>query len=99
PVNRLPTELLVHIFGFLGGGAFVVPASHVCRRWRDIALDTPSLWTVIRENDDMFAAQCFMERSKNAKLDVSVLLDMREPDDFVIFQSLVMPHAIRIRRL
>lgn len=47
----------------------------------------------------MFAAQCFMERSKNAKLDVSVLLDMREPDDFVIFQSLVMPHAIRIRRL
>src|SRR5882757_2973135 len=96
PVNRLPPELLVHIFSFLGGGAFVVPASHVCRRWRDVALDTPSLWTVIREEDDIFAAQSFMERSRHAKLDVSVLIDMREHDDFLIFRSLVIPHAVRI---
>jgi hypothetical protein len=40
-----------------------------------------------------------MERSKHAKLDVSVLLDMREQSDFVFFQSLVIPHAIRIRHL
>jgi hypothetical protein len=99
PINRLPPELLVHIFSFLGGGAFVVPASHVCRRWRDVALDTPSLWTVIREEDDIFAAQSFMERSRHGKLDVSVLIDMREHDDFLIFRSLVIPHAVRIRRL
>ncbi len=99
PINRLPPELLVHIFSYLGGGAFVVPASQVCRRWRDIALDTPSLWAVIREQDNMFAAQCFMERSRRAKLDVSIIIDMLQPDDFVVFQSLVMPHATRIRRL
>lgn len=99
PVNRLPPELLVHIFSFLGGGSFAVPASQVCRRWRDVALDTPSLWTVIREEDDVFAAQCFMERSRHAKLDVSFIIDMRAPDDFLILRSLVIPHATRIRRL
>jgi len=62
-------------------------------------LDTPSLWTVIREDDDIFAAQCFMERSRYAKLDLSVLIDMREHDDFLIFRSLAIPHAMHIRRL
>lgn len=99
PANRLPPELLVHIFSFLGGGAFVVPASQVCRRWRDVALDTPSLWTIIREEDDVFAAQSFMERSRQAKLDVSFYIDMRAPDDFLILRSLVIPHASRIQRL
>ena len=99
PVNRLPTELLIHIFSFLGGGAFVVPASQVCRRWRDVALDTPSLWTVIREEDDLFLARCFMKRSRHAKLDVSFVIDMRTPGDFGILRGLVIPHALRIRRL
>jgi hypothetical protein len=99
PINRLPPELLVHIFSFLGGGAFVVPASQVCQRWRDIALDTPSLWTVIREEDDVFTAECFMDRSRHAKLDVSFVIDMREHDDFVMLRNLVIPHASRIRRL
>ena len=47
----------------------------------------------------MFAAQCFMERSRHAKLDFSIIIDMREPDDFAIFRFLVIPHATRIRRL
>jgi len=99
PINRLPPELLVHIFSYLGGGTLVVPASQVCQRWRDVALDTPSLWTVIREEDDVFAAQCFMERSRHAKLDVSFIIGIRAPVDFEILRSLVMPHATRIRRL
>jgi len=99
PINRLPPELLAHIFSFLGGGSFVVPASQVCRRWRDVALDIPTLWTVIREEDDIYSARCFMERSRHAKLDVSFIIDMSEPDDFVILRSLVTPHAMRIRRL
>ncbi|KAF8504902.1 hypothetical protein F5888DRAFT_802940 [Russula emetica] len=99
PINRLPPELLVHIFSFLGGGTFVVPASQVCRRWRDVALDTFSLWTVIREEDSVSAAERFMERSRHAKLDVSFIIDMHAPDDFVILRNLVIPHATRIRRL
>ncbi|KAI9507125.1 hypothetical protein F5148DRAFT_1285609 [Russula earlei] len=96
PVNRLPLEILTHIFGFLGGGVRVVPASHVCRKWRNVALSTPSLWTVIREDDEVFAAQSFLERSLNMPLDVSFRLDMRMPAKF---RSFVAPHASRIARL
>ena len=89
----------MHIFSFLGGGTFVVPASQVCHRWREVALNMPSLWTVIREEDDVFAAQRFMERSRHARLDVSFIINTRAPDDFVILRSLVIPHATRIQRL
>lgn len=99
PINRLPSELLIHIFSFLGGGTPVVPASQVCRRWRDVALDTPSLWSIIREEDHVRAAECFMERSRHAELDFSFIIDMRTPGDFVILRNLVIPHATRIRRL
>ncbi|KAI0291264.1 hypothetical protein BC826DRAFT_485188 [Russula brevipes] len=98
PINRLPPELLAHIFGFLGAGCFVVPASHVCQRWRNIALSIPALWTVIREDDDVFAAKCFMERSKNMMLDVSFVIDMRGKG-FREFQFVVAPYASRIKRL
>ncbi|KAJ7608988.1 hypothetical protein FB45DRAFT_670999, partial [Roridomyces roridus] len=55
PLRRMPPELLRHIFGF----ALPILASevdgrvtshspwtstHVCSRWRDIAISTPSLW-------------------------------------------------------
>ena len=98
PVNLLPVELLIQIFGFLGGGSFVVPVSHVCRRWRNIALCTPSLWTVIREEDDVFAATTFMERSNDLMLDVSFQVSMRN-EGFKIFQDTVEPYASRFRRL
>ncbi|KAI0301763.1 hypothetical protein B0F90DRAFT_1717600 [Multifurca ochricompacta] len=98
PINRLPTELLAHIFDFLGSGAHVVPASHVCQRWRSIILSTPSLWSIIREDDDIQAAQCFMQRSKSMPLDVSTPVYMRQ-DGLKAFHSIVAPHASRIRRL
>ena len=99
PINRLPPELLVYIFAFLGGGSLVVPASHVCQKWREIALGAPSLWTVIREEDDECAALCFMHRSRSLPLDISYPIFMPEPDGFAAFRELVAPHAARIRRL
>ncbi|KAF8256728.1 hypothetical protein EI94DRAFT_1836641 [Lactarius quietus] len=98
PVNRLPTELLSHIFSFLGGGAYVVPASHVCQQWRDIALGTPSLWTTIREDDPFFAAQCFMERSRLMKLDVSWVVYMYQ-EGVHLLEAAFAHHATRIWRL
>ncbi|KAH9976368.1 hypothetical protein BGW80DRAFT_1293311 [Lactifluus volemus] len=98
PVNLLPVELLIHIFGFLGGGSFVVPVSHVCRRWRNVALCTPSLWTVIRESDDFLAATTFMERSNNLVLDVSLQVIISD-GEFKKFHDIVTPHASRFRRL
>src|SRR6267142_579556 len=85
PINRLPPELLVHVFGYLGGGACLVPASHVCQKWRHVTLSTPTLWTVIREDDDAIAALCFLERSRNMPLDFAFSIYMRHggaPEDY-----------------
>ncbi|TEB39325.1 hypothetical protein FA13DRAFT_1770255 [Coprinellus micaceus] len=63
-VNRLPTEILRHIFSFCltvprlaGDGYYVyeeerpsteVVLSHVCHHWRDIAVNDPLLWRSFR---------------------------------------------------
>ena len=98
PINRLPPELLAHIFSFLGGGSYVVPASHVCQRWRDVTLGTPSLWTTIREDDNFCAALCYLERSQNMKLDVSFPVYMQQ-EGLKVLQAVVAHHASRIRYL
>ncbi|KAI9443283.1 hypothetical protein H4582DRAFT_1923664 [Lactarius indigo] len=41
PVSGMPVELLLTIF-ILSGNPVVI--SHVCRRWREIALSQPTLW-------------------------------------------------------
>ncbi|TFK60886.1 hypothetical protein BDN72DRAFT_751234, partial [Pluteus cervinus] len=58
PVSQIPTELLSKIFVHsqdCGDISIVgeidlttrLPISWVCRHWREIALATPALWTVI----------------------------------------------------
>ncbi|KAI9464935.1 hypothetical protein BJY52DRAFT_743963 [Lactarius psammicola] len=41
PVSGMPVELLLMIFG-LSSNPVVI--SHVCRRWREVALSQPTLW-------------------------------------------------------
>lgn len=51
-----PTEVLLQIFHYavgneplhLGGTAVAFPISQVCRDWRQIALDSPTLWDDVR---------------------------------------------------
>ncbi|KAL0957336.1 hypothetical protein HGRIS_001144 [Hohenbuehelia grisea] len=53
PVSSIPDELLIHIFD-IGQTAswqdedepprFEVLVSHINRRWRNVALTTPTLW-------------------------------------------------------
>ncbi|KAG7087225.1 hypothetical protein E1B28_013207 [Marasmius oreades] len=55
PIHRVPEEILAHIFSFCcdenildsGCPPFVLTASTVCGRWRDVVLETPSLWSSI----------------------------------------------------
>ena len=55
PVRFLPPELLGEIFRYClpqdydesGAHKAVMLPSHVCKRWRDVALSTPALWTNI----------------------------------------------------
>ena len=78
PVARLPEDVLIHIFCAVRGHndyekyrSYPIPdtfpqswlwLTHVCRRWREIALRYSLLWTqVIRGRRDIFEA--FLERS------------------------------------
>ncbi|KAJ6585605.1 hypothetical protein B0H19DRAFT_1321328 [Mycena capillaripes] len=54
--HNSPTEVLLQIFHYavgneplqLGGTAVAFPISQVCRDWRQIALDSPTLWEDVR---------------------------------------------------
>ncbi|KAI5988476.1 hypothetical protein F5J12DRAFT_690771, partial [Pisolithus orientalis] len=59
PISRLPSDVLDIIFderrrvllrwtGFRSPLPIEVQLSHVCRRWRQVALNTPSLWNTLR---------------------------------------------------
>lgn len=88
PFHWLPPELLIHIF-VLSTYSALDPAhsridsvpfsiSHVCRRWREIALATPVLWRrVVLTHRDISsrhpvspATQTFLERSKGKPTEV-----------------------------
>jgi hypothetical protein len=79
-INRLPIEVLAHIFKFASVTEDAHPArriitlSLVCYHWRQTALGFPALWTTIhlREgaiHDFQLATLC-LERSKDASLSI-----------------------------
>ncbi|KAI0769810.1 hypothetical protein C8Q74DRAFT_1202496, partial [Fomes fomentarius] len=123
PIYELPVELLTRIFQ-LGVDSdplpddrdptqltFEVSVSHVCRRWRDIALHTPHLWTTIH-----FRTRAHMNRgkiylSRNARLPIDIYVDTCSEDtyavrkdllfraDFLPVFDIVLPHIPRWREL
>ena len=74
-VHQIPRDILSRIFFLVGTGAEVVPLTHACRRWRNIALRTPELWTSLRDRDLTDMLPVFIERSQRAPLDVSVSIN------------------------
>ncbi|KAJ3540378.1 hypothetical protein NMY22_g4320 [Coprinellus aureogranulatus] len=105
PVNRLPPEILLTIFEILktyakeeqGNGEPPLSwfrVTFVCRRWRTIALDSPSLWTTI-DCMNPAVADVMLARSKNALLDVSCTNWMSPRDEEALRN--VLSQAERIR--
>ncbi|KAG2339343.1 hypothetical protein BDR05DRAFT_968075 [Suillus weaverae] len=84
-INCLPAELLLSIFQLTGtyGGPYILPgiviASHVCKRWRYLILQTQSLWTVIsisnREKDYAHHARVWLTRSGILPVDITIHWD------------------------
>lgn len=81
-INKLPIEILAHIFKLASTEADAHPAqciialSLVCYHWRQTALGFPALWTTIhlREgaiHDFQLATLC-LERSKEASLSIMI---------------------------
>ncbi|KXN88239.1 hypothetical protein AN958_07698 [Leucoagaricus sp. SymC.cos] len=53
---------------------FQVLVSHVCKRWRSVALDTPALWTHLHldKTAPLDKHKAYVERAKNAPLDIII---------------------------
>jgi F-box-like len=113
PFHRLPPEVLIAIFlqvelSSYDYGPFGIPPpvilSHVCRLWRDIALDSATLWTDIRIYDDHAYYQShryyemYFERSKSSPIDVSYY-HFRTSLHATDAISHILLHITRIRRL
>ncbi|OBZ79540.1 hypothetical protein A0H81_00053 [Grifola frondosa] len=84
PINRLPAELLVEIFKRVvefrdihdlkeleSWTFFLRPIllSHICRRWREVALSTSGLWACIPFTNKS-TVSFFLEHSNNSPLDI-----------------------------
>jgi hypothetical protein len=80
-VNRLPAELLAHIFresSFVSSSPKpketmreMVAFSHVCSHWRRIALSRPDLWSTVSSDQPQLATE-FIQRSGGIPLDISI---------------------------
>ncbi|KAL0063412.1 hypothetical protein AAF712_009721 [Marasmius tenuissimus] len=77
-ITALPVEILTIIFTYcafrpcwpLGAAGKWFHFSHVCRRWRDVALDAPGVWACPDFECPVWALQ-MLERSKAASLDLT----------------------------
>jgi hypothetical protein len=91
---------------------FEVLVSHVCQRWRTVALVTPSLWTKISvsllESVCLERPKTLLERSKSLPIDIEIDCCSQPPDDCyeeVSFRnldaliSLLVPHISRWRSI
>ncbi|KDR85147.1 hypothetical protein GALMADRAFT_260847 [Galerina marginata CBS 339.88] len=75
PVSRLPPEMLCRIFYFASqdlerGPLHWIKVSHVCHEWRDVAVNSPSLWTNLPLSNARWTEE-MLSRSRMADLTVT----------------------------
>ncbi|KAI3621800.1 hypothetical protein WG66_015977 [Moniliophthora roreri] len=75
PISRLPNELLARILAFCVSTlssyrSQCLGVTHVCRHWRSVALNSPSVWTAPKF-DKPTLARHMLERARSAPLSIS----------------------------
>ncbi|KAF5330516.1 hypothetical protein D9619_005218 [Psilocybe cf. subviscida] len=75
PISKLPDEVLLEIFALTQKlypqDKWYQEVTHVCRSWRDIAIDAPTLWTNPPLSKHDFS-MLMLARSKSADLTISI---------------------------
>ncbi|KAL0566065.1 hypothetical protein V5O48_015953, partial [Marasmius crinis-equi] len=71
-IRRMPFQMLV---------------SHVCKHWREVALETPTLWTSMNFcfGSSIESAKVWVERSKSQPLEITI--DCSLPDEFEVSET------------
>ena len=110
PISRLHTEILSIIFSLLPSFEALTfesfpptpsfPISHVCRRWREISLDLPYLWSLINLTKLTPAgAAAMLVRAKMAPLYLEVETIKWNRAKFKAFKEQIETHNHHIRSL
>ena len=111
PIKPLPNELLCQILQFIIQPENPLDDSPdfrkhqlatVCRRWRDIILQTPAFWTYIRltPRQEKSFVKAHVERSRQCPLDVAIFgFTLGEHSSFPAFLKVVEPTMHRWRSL
>jgi hypothetical protein len=107
PISRLPPETLATIFVFLSASAWDerpvhlkwIRVAHVCRRWREAALNHPRFWSHVNVTKLTPAGMAeILARAKMAPLHLGA--DFRWMDaQFVAFERQVEVHISHTRHL
>ena len=105
PISSLPTEVIAAIFYLLCEQPdvyLVLPVSHVCSRWREIALDHPLLWSHLNfAAVSQAGAAEILARSGMVPLYLEAQVPSHRWQDarFVAFQKELQPHVSHTCRL
>lgn len=102
-ISTLPDAILEMIFEAIHDNMFpgtrrrkeIMRLSHVCRRFRQIVLGLPRLWSDIDSCMHPEAVAMQLTRSKNIALSVDIELGYRPFADVRTFLDLVLPHRSR----
>ncbi|KAJ7623915.1 hypothetical protein DFH06DRAFT_758251 [Mycena polygramma] len=109
PVLSLPNELVSEIFVHtlppypdfpdLIGPFSPTPLSQICRRWREVALATPELWSALssldnnRHGQELRIFELWLERSRHCPLSINLWPDVGWASDELV--DAVIPHRAR----
>ncbi|KAI0284062.1 hypothetical protein BC826DRAFT_170884 [Russula brevipes] len=107
PISVLPPEVLARIFHLVAGSPWQkqeslrwISVTHVCRHWRQVALDDSSLWAKIsgRMASPTWISE-MLARARNAPLAID-LLDKPDAETLAMFTAhFAHTHEFRLRDL
>ncbi|KAF8414924.1 hypothetical protein L210DRAFT_3539836, partial [Boletus edulis BED1] len=78
-----------------------VQLSHVCSRWRQVALSSPALWTTIRVPilHKETAVRTYFQRCKQCPLDIHIGPMLSDKRIMELISSLLLPRIPQFRQL